>query len=66
MGADELILLQDDAFQNTIDSFFTAQVLAAAIRKLEGFDLIICGRQVSTGTMLRYLWDWLRYWACPA
>ena len=47
MGADELILLQDDAFQNTIDSFFTAQVLAAAIRKLDGFDLIICGRQAS-------------------
>ena len=47
MGADELVLLQDDAFQNTIDSFFTAQVLATAIRKLEGFDLIICGRQAS-------------------
>ena len=47
MGADELVLLQDDAFQNTIDSFFTAQVLAAAIRKLEGFDLVICGRQAS-------------------
>ena len=47
MGADELILLQDDAFQNTIDSFVTAQVLAAAIRKLGGFDLVICGRQAS-------------------
>ena len=47
MGADELILLQDDKFGNTIDSFFTAQVLAAAIRKLEDFDLIICGRQAS-------------------
>ena len=47
MGADELILLQDDAFGNTIDSFFTAQVLAEAVRKLEGFDLIICGRQAS-------------------
>ena len=47
MGADELILLQDDAFENTIDSYFTAQVLAAAVRKLEGFDLIICGRQAS-------------------
>ncbi|HJN85920.1 MAG: electron transfer flavoprotein subunit beta/FixA family protein [Dehalococcoidia bacterium] len=47
MGADDLYLLQDDAFANTVDSFFTAQVLAAAIRKLEGFDLVICGRQAS-------------------
>ena len=47
MGADELVLLQDDAFENTIDSFLTAQLLAAAIRKLGGFDLIICGRQAS-------------------
>ena len=47
MGADELVLLQDDAFENSIDSFFTAQLLAAAIRKLGGFDLIICGRQAS-------------------
>jgi electron transfer flavoprotein beta subunit len=47
MGADELVLLQDDIFENTIDSFLTAQYLAAAIRKLGGFDLIICGRQAS-------------------
>jgi electron transfer flavoprotein beta subunit len=47
MGADELVLLQDDSFQNTVDSFFTAQLLAAAIRKLGGFDLVICGRQAS-------------------
>jgi electron transfer flavoprotein beta subunit len=47
MGADELVLLQDDSFRNTADSFFTAQLLAAAIRKLGGFDLIICGRQAS-------------------
>ena len=47
MGADELVLLQDDSFANTIDSFRTAQLLAAAIRKLDGFDLIICGRQAS-------------------
>ncbi len=47
MGADELVLLQDDAFGNTIDSFLTAQLLAAAVRKLGGFDLIICGRQAS-------------------
>ena len=47
MGADELILLEDALFDNTIDSFVTAQLLAAAIRKLDGFDLIICGRQAS-------------------
>ena len=47
MGADDLVLIQDDAFKNSIDSFFTAQLLAAAIRKLGGFDLIICGRQAS-------------------
>jgi electron transfer flavoprotein beta subunit len=47
MGADELVLLQDDSFANTVDSFFIAQILAAAVRKLGGFDLIICGRQAS-------------------
>ena len=47
MGADELVLLQDDAFENTVDSFFTAETLTAAIRKLGDFDLIICGRQAS-------------------
>ena len=47
MGADELVLLQDDVFENTVDSFFTARLLAEAVKKLEGFDLIICGRQAS-------------------
>ncbi|PZC47823.1 MAG: electron transfer flavoprotein beta subunit [Chloroflexi bacterium] len=47
MGADELILLQDPAFINTPDSFFTATVLAAAIKKIGEYDLIICGRQAS-------------------
>ena len=47
MGADELVLLQDDLFNNTIDSFQTAFLLSEAIKKLGGFDLIICGRQAS-------------------
>lgn len=47
MGADELVLLQDDAFANSADSFFTVQLLTAAITRLGGFDLIICGRQAS-------------------
>ena len=47
MGADSLVLLQDEAFQNTVDSFTVAHVLTAAIRKLGDFDLIIAGRQAS-------------------
>ena len=46
MGVDELILLEDDAFVNDIDSYFTAYVLSMAIQKLD-YDLIICGRQAS-------------------
>jgi electron transfer flavoprotein beta subunit len=46
MGADELILLQDDAF-DTADSFLTANVLATAVRKIGKFDVILCGRQAS-------------------
>jgi electron transfer flavoprotein beta subunit len=46
MGADELILLQDDAF-DTVDSFVIANVLASAVRKIGQFDIILCGRQAS-------------------
>ncbi|MCE2463973.1 MAG: electron transfer flavoprotein subunit beta, partial [Dehalococcoidia bacterium] len=45
MGADELVLLQDEAYDNVPDSFFIAHVLATAIKRLGQFDLIICGRQ---------------------
>ena len=47
MGADRLILCQDPAFVNVADSCVTAQILAAAIRKIGAFDLIIAGRQAS-------------------
>jgi electron transfer flavoprotein beta subunit len=47
MGADALILCQDAAFENLFDSFATAQLLHAAIRKIGDFDLILCGRQAS-------------------
>ncbi len=47
MGADTLVLLQDDAFLNTVDSFAIALALTTAIRKLGAFDLIIAGRQAS-------------------
>lgn len=47
MGADTLILCQDPLFANLADSFVTAQILCAAIRKIGAFDLILCGRQAS-------------------
>lgn len=47
MGADELVLLQDAAIDDTIDSRVTAQLLRAAIKKIGAFDLLLCGRQAS-------------------
>jgi electron transfer flavoprotein beta subunit len=44
MGADELILLDDEAFADG-DSWSTAYALAAAIRKMGNYDLVLCGRQ---------------------
>jgi electron transfer flavoprotein beta subunit len=46
VGADELVLLEDPAFEDG-DSWSTANALAKAIRKLDGFDVIFCGRQSS-------------------
>lgn len=46
MGADDLILLQDDAFEEG-DSYTTAYALALAIRKVGSYDLIFCGRQAA-------------------
>ncbi|MFC1904898.1 electron transfer flavoprotein subunit beta/FixA family protein [Chloroflexota bacterium] len=46
MGADELILLEDEAFIDG-DSWSTAYALAMAIKKVGEFDLIFCGRQAS-------------------
>ena len=46
MGADELVLLQDDAFEDG-DSYTTAHALAAAITKVGEYDVVICGRQAS-------------------
>lgn len=45
-GADELILLEDEQFEN-LDSNGTAKVLAKAIEKIGGIDLILCGRQAA-------------------
>jgi len=46
VGADDLILLQDNLFTN-LDSFSTARILSAAIRKVGHFSIILTGRQAS-------------------
>ena len=46
MGADELILLEDEAFTEG-DSWSTAYALAMAIKKIGSYDLIFCGREAS-------------------
>jgi electron transfer flavoprotein beta subunit len=46
MGADELILLEDDSFVGG-DSYTTAYALAMAIKKVGTFDIVFCGRQAS-------------------
>ena len=46
MGADELILLEDEAFTEG-DSWSTAYALAMAIKKTGEYDLIFCGRQAA-------------------
>lgn len=43
-GADELILLEDNAFEK-LDSHSTATVLASAINKIGSCDLVLTGRQ---------------------
>jgi electron transfer flavoprotein beta subunit len=57
MGADEGVLISDDAF-NSLDPNGTATVLSAAIRKLGDVDLVLTGRQAVdwdqgvTGTLI--------------
>ena len=46
MGADDLILLEEAAFEGG-DSYSTAAALAAAIRKLGDVDLVLTGRECS-------------------
>jgi len=46
MGADELIMLQDEAFADG-DSWSTAYALAMAIKKIGDFNIIFCGRQAA-------------------
>ena len=44
MGADDGIILSDDAFTKS-DSLTIAYILTQAIRKIGNFDLILCGRE---------------------
>lgn len=44
MGADEAILVEADA---SWDSLGAARVLAAALRELGGFDVVLCGREAA-------------------
>ena len=45
-GADQLFLLEDELF-GEFNTFLTANALAAAIRKIGRFDLILCGIQAA-------------------
>ncbi|MGD0764850.1 MAG: electron transfer flavoprotein subunit beta/FixA family protein [Dehalococcoidia bacterium] len=46
MGADEGVLLTDNAFENG-DSYTTALAISKAIQKIGSFDLVLCGRQAT-------------------
>ena len=48
LGADEAVLLSDRDFAGA-DTWATAYTLAAAIKKLGQFDVVICGRQTVDG-----------------
>ena len=47
-GADDAVLLSDRAFAGS-DTWATSYTLAAGVRKLKEYDLIICGKQASDG-----------------
>ena len=46
VGADDLVVIEDDTFEN-IESYATACLLTAAIKKLGEYDLILTGRMAS-------------------
>ncbi|MBN1176810.1 MAG: electron transfer flavoprotein subunit beta/FixA family protein [Dehalococcoidales bacterium] len=48
LGADEAVLLCDNAFRGA-DTWATAFTLSCAVKKLDRYDLIICGRQTIDG-----------------
>ena len=47
-GADEAVLISDKNLAGS-DTYATVKALAAAVRKLGGFDLILCGKQSLDG-----------------
>jgi electron transfer flavoprotein beta subunit len=49
MGADEAILLSDRSFAGA-DTYATSRVLAAALKKLREYDLVLCGEASSDGS----------------
>jgi electron transfer flavoprotein beta subunit len=57
-GADDAIAVDDSQF-DSLDSFSTARVLALAIDKIGGCDLVFCGRQGAD-------WDGAVVWAAIA
>jgi electron transfer flavoprotein beta subunit len=64
MGADEAYLLSDRAFAGS-DTWSTSLVLAAGIRKIGGFDLVVCGTwslDGSTGHVGAQLAEFLGTW----
>lgn len=48
LGVDEIILLSDRRFAGA-DTWATSLTLAAAIKKIDKFDLVICGQQAIDG-----------------
>lgn len=48
MGADEAILISDRAFGGS-DTWATATIIAAAVEKVGGYDIVFCGRQAIDG-----------------
>jgi electron transfer flavoprotein beta subunit len=60
-GADDAVLLSDSAFAGA-DTCSTSYTLAAAIRKIGNFDLILCGEEssdTSTGQVPPGIAEWL-------
>lgn len=48
VGADDLVTVEGELFESaTLDSFATAWALAAAVRKIGAFDLVLTGRQAA-------------------
>lgn len=45
-GADDLVVLEDETFED-LDSNTSANVLAAALKKIAVYDLVLCGREAA-------------------